>query len=419
MNFWKFLILSGIVVCLQLSCSKPQGPEPPPPPPPPPNGVNINISYPLPGAAAGINYELIITEPGGKKLLDTIVGVNVSVAARLITDSKLVDLTTILYDPSSDTYKAITYKSIDPGYLKSSVGLNYSLMPQAKPTTPANIYYAHPPANALNSPFQPPFLFNDAAKTSGLTSTFTNASLSINYPRQNGNYAYLLFPHLGLYNLSLPKSDRDTVDLSEMDTVTKIKFNIPAAYNLSSCSLLGVFDTTDLSKSVSLYDEVTRAADADLEVPKIPVQKFQLTVNANYNYGMDWLSFYSYSDTIPTEPIFIDGLSYNLTSTANDHFAVEFLDFKPSYYMTQWNSGKLRWQLFSSPDSIVGSPVTLFQSFNSKLLEGRSVADFKLGTFLFEVVDQMNYKTYMRYSLDPAQVAAKHVSQAVQYYRIF
>jgi len=62
-------------------------------------------------------------------LLDTIVGVNVSVAARLITDSKLVDLTTILYDPSSDTYKAITYKSIDPGYLKSSVGLNYSLMP--------------------------------------------------------------------------------------------------------------------------------------------------------------------------------------------------------------------------------------------------------------------------------------------------
>jgi len=341
-NPWKLLTLSGIVVCVHSSCSKPQGPEPIPPEPPPANGVSINLAYPLQGAAAGTNYELIITEPGGRKLLDTIAEVNASISARLVTDSKLVDLTTILYDASSDTYKAITYKSIDPSYLKSSVALNYSLVPPEKPTTAANIFYTHPPANALNSPFLPPFLFNDAAKTSGLTSTFTNASLSINYPRQSGNYAYLLFPHLGLYNLSLPKGDMDTVDLSVMDTVRKIKFNIPAAYNLSSCSLLGVFDTSDISKSVSLYDEVTRAADADLEVPKIPVQKFLLTVNANYNYGSDWLSFYSYADSVPAQPVFIDGLSYNLTSTENDHFGVEFLDFKPSYYMTQWNSGKLR-----------------------------------------------------------------------------
>ena len=102
-------ILSVLLLFIWLiSCNKSQDTIPT-------NLGNLKINLTTPSAAAGINnYEVIISEPAGKILLDTITPPNTEIVASLSTNAKLVEITNVYFDIYAATYNVVTYKAVDP-----------------------------------------------------------------------------------------------------------------------------------------------------------------------------------------------------------------------------------------------------------------------------------------------------------------
>ena len=120
--------------------------------------MNINLTY----GVAGSQYELLVSEPGGAVLLDTLAVGNVPVIAALRTNDTLVDVTTIL--PQSPGYFDITcYKSINASSISTPSQYDYTIVDGLKTpaTTPATIYYMNIPPGILSSTLAPQFLFSN------------------------------------------------------------------------------------------------------------------------------------------------------------------------------------------------------------------------------------------------------------------
>src|ERR1700753_1515240 len=120
--------------------------------------MNINLTY----GAFGIQSELIISEPGGKVLLDTLAIGGQPVIATLKTNDTLVDITTV--SPLGGAYNNIAvYKSINASTI-AAVGaggyeIAFGLKTQA--TTPASIFYRNIPPGTLNNTPGQQFLFTN------------------------------------------------------------------------------------------------------------------------------------------------------------------------------------------------------------------------------------------------------------------
>ncbi|HEY4337230.1 MAG TPA: hypothetical protein VGM89_15070, partial [Puia sp.] len=105
-----------ITILLLTACHKDS--TPPTPLPPTIGTMAINLLFGSVGDTSNYRFELIISEPGGKVLLDSIAPPNAPVKTTLKTNSKLVDITTIRVYPPDGTPDSVLalniYKSVNP-----------------------------------------------------------------------------------------------------------------------------------------------------------------------------------------------------------------------------------------------------------------------------------------------------------------
>ncbi len=390
------------------ACSKTN--SSPPPPPPVVGTMNINVSYP----AQGPQFELIISEPGGTVLLDTLAPTNTPIIAALKTNSTVVDVTTVL-SQGGNFFSVNTFKSIDASTLTGLTPGSYFIKTKLGTTTPASLFYNNIPSGVISG-FNS-FVFTNYPDNSatGSQASPTNNTIALNYLNYTGNYAYMILPSVGLYNLHMQTNAIDTVDCSHLDTAIALTFNRPSPFTVSSLysSFLGIPDTTDLTKVMaftSLYTATNRPG-VDLQYPNVPVQKYELNVNAT-NASNDNIGYYCYTNTIPLTLPFPAESDYSLSSTQNDNFSVSFPNAAPTYYAAYLSSPNILMAIYAPSDTTTIHPVTLLTNQKSKLLQGVSLSSLAVKTFEFENVNGMSYAAYIPYITNPAATQSKRISWA-------
>jgi hypothetical protein len=410
MNREHLTYLCACASCvILLSChktdSKPAGTTTPPPTV---GTMNINFDY----GPQGSQYELIISEPGGTVLLDTLAVGAVPVIATLKTNDTLVDLTTII-SLGSSYYDIYCYKSINASRITTPPSSDYTIADGLKTgtTTPASIYYENIPQGALTNTLSPQFLFTNFpwnVFTNAVTSVSPNY-VSINYNNYAGNYAYFLLPSAGLYNLHIQVNAADTVDCTHMDTAISLTFNRPQPFTVNSqlSTFIGIPDTTDLTKIIGFtYFNAAppSRAGVDFEYPNIPVQKYELDVLAT-NANNDNMSYYYLGDSIPLTLPFFQESDFSVTSTVNTNFTVSFPNTQPTYYATSWRDSSLVMVIYSPADSGTQHPLALLTNQNPKLLKGFNFNAFALGQFTIANINGMSYNGWLNYKSTPLSFA--------------
>jgi hypothetical protein len=403
------LVLFLATLCLFFSCKKDDHGTAPVPPPVTDStktgSININLS------TSNRAEEIIISETGGKVLLDTMSPYPNALVATLKTNQTLVDFTVVYYDSVDIQYQIKTYKGVNPSKWLTVGAQGYNLGTTTTSVT-ANVVYKNVPV-AYN-----PIWFADYIGV-GAGFSYPPGYIVVNYEQLNpANYVYLRLGPAGLYNFHIPPQGmNDTVDLSHMDTTIKLNFNLPATFTLQSTNLNGVMDTTDFSKSLWLFSTQS-GVTWDLEYPGKLVQKMELNVSGT-NSTNDYAFYYSYGDTIsPTLPL-LGRSAYTLSSTQFNNFTEQFTTVHPSYYYTEWQAGKIYYQLYASPDSTNLNPQALLTSLNSKILQGQALSGLSLSTFYFENATGLDYADFFSYVHNPTQLKSERVSSSVMFAQSF
>jgi hypothetical protein len=332
------------------------------------------------------NFELIISEPGGKVLLDTVAALNTQLNADLKTGKNTLDMTVVVYDASAHYYRVIAEKSVDPSawaYLPGSDSLIGTPPSTGGAPTPFQdtIIYTHVPVANWE-----PYIFTQYTGGSG-TQYINNGSNTIteSYYRYPNTYAYLLFTNAGLYNLHLIRG-HDIVDISHMDTAVRRNFTVPAGMKKTAFYAYGYPDSTDLTQPVMLnFFNVTNLYKDDLIYPgRKTFQKYnwglylQDTVNRiNVNYINNWC------DTVNMTPFLPDAGYLTVNSTRNNNFSVQFNSRRPGYYATQWNATGFTLVMNASADSTTLDPLGYLTALKAKLLAGQDLSTMKLNDLYF------------------------------------
>jgi hypothetical protein len=380
-------------------------------------------------------WELIVKEPGGSLLLDTVVRVNTTISTTLKSSTPLVYLTTVVYYALYDSYSATSFIGVNPSTWTSPISpinFDYTLNVPVDPLPGTGTYvnYIHPPLLTDYNTYS-------ASTNSILLSDYTLAStyqvltyspgdpdyqpgglLTLAYPHHANNPVYVLFPQTGQYNFHVPAgSGTDTVDLTQTDTAVMIHYTVPQPYTLQSSIMYGYTDTTDFDKSMQLWFNLyTGALPADVEYPTTGVQTYQLTTTAYSSTSpSEYLIFYSYGTTIPTSLPFPAPQAYTINSNQQDSFAVTFSSVSPSAYFTYWTVGKITFGTIASPDSTLIHPYTLLAGSGSKLLQGQNLSPLTLQSFYWQQFAGMNYAAELNYSCNPADIRTKRISAATTY----
>jgi len=363
------------------------------------------------------DYELIISEPGGKVLLDTQSAFNTTVNATLYTAQPLLDLTTIrkLTDSFMTVY---TYKGVSPAQWHSlQLYMFYSAGNEGN-TTPATITYTNMPSLSPSNPAIN-FMFGDPLPLS-YTGGDANNTLTLNYDMAAGKYAYLLLPTQGLYNLHIPASTQDTVAISQTDTTTSLSYTLPTGYSFVSSTLVGIQDTTDNTKCLQLtYQLLTFPPGIQLELPPMPFEKYSGEVDASLS-SSEGASYTYYGDSLQlTIPYFTPG-SYTLNSTDQNNFDPVF-STTSTRYMTNWSINPyITFNIYSSPDS-TEHPSALISTIasRSKFLQGISVSNLTLNSFSYYNTDNLSYADYCQkasnYNAATEQPIQKEISYSKSY----
>jgi hypothetical protein len=225
----------------------------------------------------------------------------------------------------------------------------------------------------------------------------------------------MIFPKIGLYSLHSQTNTIDTVDCSHLDTAISLTFNRPSPFTVFSqySSFSGIPDTTDLTKIISFasFKVPTSRPGVDLEYPGIPVEKYELNVNAQNGSG-DYTDYYCYTNTIPLTLPFPAESDYSISSTQNDNFSVNFPNAAPTYYTVTLTSPNIRMTIYAPADSNTIHPVTLLTNQKSKLLQGVSLSSLAVKGFEFENIAGFNYAAYIPYITNPAAVKVKRITSA-------
>jgi hypothetical protein len=270
----------------------------------------------------------------------------------------------------------------------------------------------------INAPSDQPYFVNTPAPAITNT-TLGSGTIDVAYDRFPGNYTYLLLPSKGLYHFYIPSSDQDTVDLTHLDSAGKVNFNLPSQVTNRLTFLNGFMDTTDFTKYLLLYSNlIVSPAPYDLEYPKTTVQKFEFGGSFN-NQNKEYSSYYSFGDTVPTQVPYLDASSCSFNSTQNDDFSVQFNNILPTYYKTEWISGKISFRLYSSPAVTVQHPLSFLNQQKSKLLGNQDLSGLTLQNFAFENVAGFDYAGFFDYEFNPESLTKKLVSSSVGFGKTF
>jgi hypothetical protein len=380
----------------------------------PEDSITVNLDY---EAALSPNFELIISEPGGKVLLDTLAAFNTSIKATLHTTQPLLDLTTIR--KISDTNMTIyTYKGVSPAQWNNLELSTYYANPIEANNTPALITYINTPASLTSDPIIQ-FMFANPLNVS-YSAGYSPNTLNIQYQMAAGEYDYLLFPTEGLYNLHIPTSARDTVDLSQMDTVTRLNYTFPAGYTYISTQLIGIQDTTNTAKSLQLANGlINYPSGTQLELPSMSFQKYAGVVAASLS-STEGATYLYYGNSVQLNIPFLTLGSYTLSSIDQNNVVPSF-STSPTRYMTNWSvNANITFNIYSSPDS-AEHPAALIATIasQSKFLKGVSTSSLTLNFFSYYNTDDLNYATYCQktssYNSTTWQPTQKEISYTKTY----
>lgn len=401
---WRCMLAMGLIACHKDHHS------PIPPTPPVTGKLNINTSYPD-YTGTFTNFEFIVSEPGGKLLLDTVVAVNTPLTATLSTDATLVNATTVVYNPGYLQYDVNNYRGVNPNTWNIiSPPQFYDVMkPTAYQTSsPSTVVYTHPPAvndpTSLSNMIMSDFSQVDNLGVPYMPSQVTyqpGVSLTINYYNSGNNTLYLLFPQLGLYNFHNYQSALDSVDLTHMDTAVEITYTKPASTITALSLLRGFLDTTSQTSSVLLYDAFT-PGPADVEYPTKGVQAYELLYTA-ISTSKEAVTFYFYGPGVPATIPFPASPSYTIVANQSDSFNVQFPGPRPSFYSGNWLAGNTNLTVYASPDSGVVHPLTLLNSLNSKLLSGQSFGNPVVQNLTWEQFPGLDLGGGLAYFFNPSQ----------------
>ena len=390
-----------------------------------PPKLHMNLSYLLRQSTITgnlrTNYELLVSESGGKILFDTVTDYNKMITGDLQTSAKLVDVSVIYpynFSPGQVQFFAYTYKYVDLANWKN-VPLSDSVpgvvYPVVTGTATLKLMNVGTP-----TPFYWQFMSNtDPGPIASPEGISYSNQLVVTYPYQHDEYAYLAFPYAGLYKLHKILGTNDSVDLSTLDTAVKLSFNWPSQYNINTL-IYGYLDSNDLSKSLLLapgHGDYTHNFAFEAMYPgKKYFQKYDLVLKGNpavfnqsltQNAGIRW----SYLDTIALNIPFPDESYYSINSKTPDSFSVNFPREKPTYYTFSSMFGGANNFLLTVPaDSTVLHPrVALKVLLQGKLLKGLGSLMFVNG-FTFAIDDDPNYQSYMTKEADATRANKRPLS---------
>ncbi|HVU93594.1 MAG TPA: hypothetical protein VHE34_00140 [Puia sp.] len=390
-----------------------------PTPPPPAPKLHMSLSYLVRKHTLDsnfrTNYELSVSEAGGKLLLDTLVDYNRTVTADLATAAKLLDVSVIYSDVPAGAppeFMVYTYKSVDLAKWKN-VPLSDSVPGQVYPvvTGAATMQLKNVVTPA---PFYWQFMSNDDPGPTMLTGSgpwFSpegisySSDLTISYPWEQDDYAYIAFPYAALYKLHKIGSQHDTVDCSQLDTAKTISFNWAPQYDILP-RLFGYMDTTNRNKALLLapgHGQYTHNYTYETMVPanKKLFQKYDLLLTGyptNYGStvpvqaGIRW----TWLDTIPVNVPFLDETYYTVNYKTPDSFSLSFPKVKPTFYLfsSSFNIGEFH--LIASGDSTILDPeIVLARLVQGKLLKGGASPAMFINGFNMAVDDNPDYQSYM------------------------
>lgn len=386
--------------------------------PTPPAKLHMSLSYLIRKHTIDsnwrTNYELYISEAGGKELLDTVVDYNRTITADLSTSAKLLDVTVIYstYPAGANPFFMInTYKSVDLAQWKN-VPLSDSVPGQVYPvvTGTATMQLKNV---GVPAPFYWQFMCNDDPGLALFRPTDPNFTpegisysdnFSISYAWEQDDYAYIAFPYNARYKLHKINGQTDTVDCSQLGTARTVSFNWAPQYNILP-RLFGYMDTTNRNKSILLapgHGQYTHAYSYETMYPanKNVFQKYDLLLtgyptsfgqSVPVQAGIRW----TWLDTIPVNVPFLDASYFTVESQTPDSFSVSWPKTKPTFYTlsTSFNIGEFL--VTASGDSTVLYPKRmLVQLEQGKLLKGATARMFING-FTMNIDDDPNYQSYM------------------------
>src|SRR3984957_15393613 len=252
------LALAMLFVCCQKEPTKtPSGVQSDSTTSTPPPKLHMSLSYLLKQATIvsdfRSNYELLISEPGGKILFDTVKNYNQIITTDLQTSATLVDVSVIYpynYAPGQAQYFAYTYKGVNLAGWKN-IPLSDSVPGMVYPIANGNATLA-----LTNIAVPPAFLWQFMSNDNNDTThspqgvSYTD-NLTVTYPNEGDQYAYIAFPYNGLYKLHKIGGVNDSVDLSQLDTAITLSFTWSTEYDLNIL-LYDYMDSANLSNRLLL-----------------------------------------------------------------------------------------------------------------------------------------------------------------------
>jgi hypothetical protein len=430
MPYTKTLSVLLILVFFVLSCNKkeptvatnPGQPHDTTSVPVQPSIIHISLSWLIRNSTYTTNYrtnyELFVSEPGGKVLYDSVIDYNKTISASITTKEILLDVSVIYVNntPGAKQWWISTYKSVDLASWKN-IPLSDSVPGQIYPivTGTATMQLT----NVTLGSYLWQFMTNDDNGPNPLPASgpyfspqavTTSSNVTISYPWEHDGYAYVAFPYDGLYKLHKIAGQVDTVDCSHLDTAKKISFDWPAQYDIMP-EIWGYQDSTTFANPLLIvpgHGQYTHNYSFEAMYPanKKVFQKYDIKLTG-YPQGppvgitalasIRWTNL----DTIPTNIPFFDDSYYAVNYKTPDSFAVAFPKLKPTFYtfVASFGGGN-NFSLNLPGDSTTVDPERLLAMLvKGKLLQGISPAMFING-FTFTIDDEPNYQNYFKKQAD-------------------
>jgi hypothetical protein len=416
-----------ILLTFLSSCNKNSSSKPPTTTVPPNDSTTIGtmkINLALPSGLNIANSELIISETSGKVLLDTVAAQGTTIVATLRTNAILVDLTYVAFQQiDSNRYSINTYKAVNPSSWTSLNGVSLT-RPVTNTGNPAGASVLY--TNVLYDPssqFSAGVLGNLGFTFGGGTGTF-----SATYNQYPDSYIYLLLPDYRLYKLQAANAQKDTIDCTTMDTANAAMFSKPSYYSLSATSLYGWVDTTNVNSALDLYEYYVSPGSPvlpDVVYPRKNIQAFMLSASWNGPGANESMSVYSYGDSIPTSFNLPPPGSYNISSSQNTSFAMQFNTTKPSYCSISGASGSvfsknvMFWTFLAPPDSSSLNPLGILTAQKSKLLQGLDLTTLLLNQFSCENAPGYDYLDYLGLLYKPNAAQPVYIPNTLRYSKRF
>lgn len=402
----KFL-LSVLMAAILVGCDKENAPSPDT------SIKDFDFTFRYDAPLTTINqFELLLTQKDGKILLDTLLSTRTQHALTAKTNDSKLNLTLITLDAANrNMYSITTYNQVNPDKWHIIAGFTTEVN---APTLAGEIRYANIPYDAKA------FFSSKQSNWTGLS--WPNPAhnyLIANYNRLlSTDLAYILLPTHGKYMFTDASSDLMSVDFSNANTSTKLKYNRPANITKFRTFLHGYSKAGDYTHMQPLFNSDYMSSEAyDLQYPSTVIEEFELNVYYTDADGYQH-RYYHIGSAVPQIMPFSEKSNFKVAKSDFSDFQVSFTDNLPSLYFSHWALAtadvNANWYIYSSPEEVSYHPKRILEELKPKLLAGKSVAGFKLSSVQTIKAPNYTYQSYCDYYGSPEARARKAMKETQQ-----